>query len=247
MTAGGSPRDVQRLGDAVWPEVVTGATVLVPVGSLEQHGPHLPLDTDAVIATAVAEAAAALLGDGVQVAPVVAFGSSGEHQGFPGTVSIGADALRLVLVELVRSLATWAARVVFVNAHGGNSIALSAAVTQLRDEGHDVGWVPCSTGAVDAHAGFTETALMLHLRPRSVRRRRAEAGNTTPIAELLPVLVEHGVRAVSTNGVLGDPAGATAREGARLLSGMALDVTLAVQGGQASARGILRVPEAMPS
>lgn len=238
---------VANLGDAVWPEVAAGATVLVPVGSLEQHGPHLPLDTDAAIAAAVAEAAAALLGPGVHVAPVMAYGSSGEHEGFPGTVSIGGEALKHVLLELVRSVRCWADRVVFVNAHGGNIVALTSAVTQLRDEGHDVAWVPCATEDVDAHAGFTETSLMLHLRPRSVRLRRAEAGNTTPIGQLLPALVEHGVRAVSSNGVLGNPKGATAREGLRVLKAMSVDVALAVRGGQPSPHGMLRVPETMPT
>jgi creatinine amidohydrolase len=152
-----------------------------------------------------------------------------------------------VVVELVRSLRCWADRVVFVNAHGGNIAALTSAVTQLLDEGHDVAWLPCATEDVDAHAGFTETSLMLHLRPRSVRLRRAQAGNTTPIGQLLPVLVEHGVRAVSPNGVLGDPKGATAREGLRLLRAMSLDVALAVRGGQPGAHGLLRVPETMPT
>src|SRR5215204_2153898 len=86
--------------------------VLVPVGSVEQHGPHLPLDTDTRIAAAVAARAAtgALL-----VAPPVAYGASGEHEGFAGTVSIGHEALRLLLVELGRSASRWAARLVFVN------------------------------------------------------------------------------------------------------------------------------------
>jgi mycofactocin precursor peptide peptidase len=234
------------LSDAVWPEIPPGPTILVPIGSLEQHGPHLPFDTDAVIATAVAERAAEILGPDVQVAPVLAYGSSGEHQAFPGTLSIGEDALRCVIVELVRSARTWASRVVFVNAHGGNLSALVPAVTQLRDEGHDVGWVPCATeGGTDAHAGFTETSLMLHLRPRAVRLRRAEKGNTTPIQDLLPVLVERGVRAVSENGVLGDPTGASAAHGRLLLKEMVLRVALATHRGRANEYGILESPEAI--
>ena len=70
-----------------------------------------------------------------------------------------------VVIELTRSLRTWAARVVFVNAHGGNVPALRRAVTQLVDEGDDVAWFPCATEDVDAHAGYTEALLMLHLRP----------------------------------------------------------------------------------
>ncbi|NKX56576.1 mycofactocin biosynthesis peptidyl-dipeptidase MftE [Arthrobacter mobilis] len=219
------------LSSATWPDTPAGATVLVPVGSIEQHGPHLPLDTDTVIATAVASAAAKALvaaGERVLVAPALAYGSSGEHQDFPGTCSIGTDALRTVLVEITRSVRTWARRVVFVNAHGGNLTALRGAVRQLAGEGHDVSWVACATEEVDLHAGRTETSLMLHLRPGDVRLERAQAGNTGPLTELLPFMIKGGIRAVSANGVLGDPAGATAEEGAALLASMVGDVIAAV-------------------
>ncbi len=212
-----------RIADATWPELEQIELVVVPVGSIEQHGPHMPLDTDATIAVGVAEAVAAALG-GAWVAPPVVYGSSGEHQAFPGTSSIGTDVLHLMLVELVRSMRTWTRRVLFVNAHGGNVQALTDAVRQLVDEGHDVAWAPCTTEDVDLHAGRTETSLMLLLRPNSVRLDLAEAGNTRPLTELLPALVTNGVRDVSANGVLGDPAGASAKEGALLFERMVRDV-----------------------
>lgn len=211
------------LADATSPEAGDAGLVLVPVGSIEQHGPHLPLDTDTVIAVAVAAGAADRL-PGTWVAPPVAYGASGEHQSFSGTCSIGSEALRHLLVELVRSLRTWAPKVCFVNAHGGNLTALSGAVEQLRDEGHDVTWVPCATEEVDLHAGRTETSLMLHLRPASVRLDRAVPGDTRPLAEVLPLLLAGGVSAVSENGVLGDPAGASAEEGRQVLTRMVEDV-----------------------
>jgi mycofactocin system creatininase family protein len=208
-----------ELGGHVWPEV-RSVTLLVPVGSLEQHGPHLPLDTDARIAAAVAGRAAG--GDpAVLVAPPLAYGASGEHEGFPGTLSIGHDALRAVLVELGRSASRWAPRLVFVNGHGGNIPTVPDAVGQLRWEGRDAAWWPCAPPAGDAHAGRAETSVVLALDPAAVRWEAAEPGATAPLAELLPALRAGGVAAVSPNGVLGDPTGATAEEGERLLRAMA--------------------------
>jgi mycofactocin system creatininase family protein len=204
-----------NLGDRVWPEV-RAATVLVPLGALEQHGPHLPLDTDARVAAAVARRAAAS-DDALLVAPPLAYGASGEHEGFPGTLSIGHEALRAALVELGRSASRWAARLVFVNGHGGNLPTVPDAVAQLRREGRDAAWWPCAPVAGDAHAGRTETSMLLALDPAAVRPDAAEPGATAPLAELLPALRAGGVAAVSPNGVLGDPTGATAAEGEQLL------------------------------
>jgi mycofactocin precursor peptide peptidase len=200
-------------------------TVVVPIGSTEQHGPHLPLDTDARIATAVACAAVtALRATGypppLVIAPAVAYGASGEHQGFAGTVSIGTAVLEQLIVEFGRSACEWAQRLVFVNGHGGNVDALTAAVARLRDEGRDAGWCPCSVSGGDAHAGHTETAILLHLSPETVHTDHLRAGNVTPLATLMPTMRRGGVAAVSEAGVLGDPTTATAAEGARLFGEM---------------------------
>ena len=126
----------------------TSSALIVPLGSTEQHGPHLPLDTDTRIATAVARCVAERLADRMNptglLAPAIGYGASGEHEGFAGTVSIGTSALRLLLVEFGRSAAQWASRLVFVNGHGGNVEALAAAVALLRYEGRDVGWCSCT-------------------------------------------------------------------------------------------------------
>lgn len=218
---------MNELASVTSPEAGATTLILVPVGSIEQHGPHLPLDTDTAIAVAVATAAAAEL-PGSCVAPALSYGSSGEHQSFAGTSSIGTEALIHVVIELTRSLRTWADQVVFVNAHGGNVPALKGAVDQLVSEGHRVSWVACATEGVDLHAGRTETSLMLHLRPESVRLDLAEAGNTQPLLEILPAMLAHGISAVSANGVLGDPAGASSEEGQQVLATMTVDVVRAV-------------------
>jgi creatinine amidohydrolase len=209
-----------ELSHSTWPQIPRGATVLIPVGSTEQHGPHLPLCTDSVIAATVAERTADRLYEPVLVAPVLAFGNSGEHAGFPGTVSIGHEALRLVLIELVRSLALWAERTVLVNGHGGNIRTLNDAVAQLRAEGHQAAWTGCEFPGGDAHAGRTETSVMLHIAPHDVLLERAAAGNTRPLPELMQRLEKNGVRAIAPNGVLGDPSGADAQEGRRLLGAL---------------------------
>jgi mycofactocin system creatininase family protein len=227
------------LADEVWPSIDRRPLVLVPVGSIEQHGPHLPLDTDTAIAVAVAEGVAGRVAGEVLVAPPLSYGSSGEHQSFAGTSSIGSAALQMVVVELVRSMSTWAGRIVFVNAHGGNISSLAKATFQMIAEGHDVAWAPCATEDVDLHAGITETSLMLCIRPTSVRLELAEVGETRPLAEILPLMMAGGVGAVSSNGVLGDPTGATAEQGADTLAAMVDDVASRIAHGSANAHGVL--------
>ena len=189
--------------------------LLVPVGAVEQHGPHLPLGTDTTVATTVAGRL------GVPVTPPIAFGASGEHEGFPGTVSIGTETLAAVLVETGRSACRWAGRVCFVNGHGGNLPALVSAVTLLRYEGRDVAWHSCGVPGADAHAGRHETSVMLALAPDAVRPDLAAPGNTAPLGELMSAIRAGSVRDVSPNGVLGDPAGASAAEGAETVAVMA--------------------------
>lgn len=198
----------------------TSPSILVPLGSTEQHGPHLPLDTDTRIAIAVASGARPRLDGDWLVAPAIAYGASGEHQSFAGTISIGTEALTMLLVEYGRSAAGWARRLVFVNGHGGNVGALTAAVARLRAEGRDAGWCPCLARGGDAHAGHTETSLLLHISPGAVLADRWLAGNRAPLSELLPPMRRGGVAAVSPVGVLGDPTTATAAEGERILAEM---------------------------
>ena len=257
------------LGDLTWPQAqrlaAAGAMLAVPVGSTEQHGPHLPLSTDTDVAVALAARLAARRA-GVVVAPPVGYGSSGEHAGFAGTISIGQQALELTLLELGRSAAETFGHILFLCAHGGNREPATRAVARLRAGSVDaLLWMASATpagsaGAAggrrrsrrsmssamamrmlrlngrgrpparDAHAGRTETAIQLALDPGRVRMSRAEAGNRTPIAELMPLLRAGGVRAASRNGVLGDPAGACAAEGAELLEALTADLLTAVAG-----------------
>lgn len=216
-----------------------GSGLIVPLGSTEQHGPHLPLDTDTRIAVAVArEVVAELPGDWL-VAPAVSYGASGEHEEFPGTISIGTEVLRLLLVEFGRSACNWAPRVVFVNGHGGNVEALVDAVGLLRTEGRDVAWSPCTVPGGDAHAGHTETSVLLHISPELVQADEAVVGNCAPLAELMPALRAGGVAAVSSLGVLGDPTTATALDGASMFADMVQGCIRRIRAWQPNGRGML--------
>jgi creatinine amidohydrolase len=222
-----------RLQDLAWPDVgeLAGVILAVPLGATEQHGPHLPLSVDTDVAVALCERLA-LVRDDV-VAPAVAYGSSGEHAGFPGTLSIGQDALELVVLELGRSAGETFDHVLFVSAHGGNAEPLRRAADQLRFEGRDVCvFMPHWNG--DPHAGRAETSLMLALDPVRVGMHAAEPGDQRPLAATLPQMRAGGVRAVSPNGVLGNPVGATAADGAALLGGLTADLVASVAAWRAT-------------
>ncbi len=224
-----------RLGDATWPEVdgiarlgtddqAPAPIVLVPVGSTEQHGPHLPLATDTLIAEELAERALHHT-DGLMIGPTISVSASGEHADFPGTLSIGSQVMSSVVVELVRS-ADWAAGVVLVNGHGGNHEAITNAVTALTAEGRNVlAWWPKwpqrrDGGPADLHAGRIETSMMLAIDPGLVRLELATAGADASLDDLR----SRGRAGSQQQWRLGDPEGASGREGERFITAFVDDL-----------------------
>jgi mycofactocin precursor peptide peptidase len=220
-----------ELGGATWPDVATTASeflLALPVGSLEQHGPHLPLDTD----TRIAEELARRLADerpDIFIAPAVSYGASGEHAAFAGTLLLGHVVLADLLMELIRSARASFAGVVVISAHGGNHEGLALVNARCRADGEAALVWPAMVPGGDAHAGRTETSLMLAIDPAAVRLERAEAGCTDPLEVLMPRLRAEGVRPISSNGVLGDPRGASEVEGESLLIALTADLAGAVR------------------
>lgn len=194
----------------------TRPIVVVPLGSWEQHGPHLPPDTDSAIIHAVVSRAC-IGADWLTVAPVLHLTASDEHRGFSNTLSMGTEALSAALVSIARS-ADWARGVVFANGHGGNSDALRSAAAAMTHEKlvHAMWSLPAYEGS-DMHAGRTETSVMLHIRPDDVDMSRARPGASGEAADLVEQMRKDGVRGVSANGVLGDPSAATAEHGAAVV------------------------------
>ncbi|CAN5629598.1 mycofactocin biosynthesis peptidyl-dipeptidase MftE [soil metagenome] len=221
----------RRLGEGTWTDHWKPSRrplLVVPVGSCEQHGPHLPLDTDTRIANALANSLVKNYDEGeLLLSPTLGISASAEHASFPGTLSLGASVFEQVIIELVRS-ADWAAGVVLVNGHGGNAVPVERAARLLQNEQRRVlAWWPQIPDG-DAHAGHTETSMMLAISPELVRMDDAEAGCVEPLAELIETLRTSGVGAVSPNGVLGDPRMATASHGRSLLTRLSIDLVAAV-------------------
>jgi creatinine amidohydrolase len=160
------------------------ALLVLPVGSTEQHGPHLSTGTDALLATAIAERAAAVASrpETILLAPTLSYGASAHHLPFGGTLSLDVSTLQLVLRDLLASAASAGCRRVFLlNGHGGNAAACAIAVAEASRE-H--GLVAATAlpgelvdpedveGPVRGHAGSFETSLVLTLDPDRVRRDR---------------------------------------------------------------------------
>lgn len=211
----------------------SAAVVLLPVGSCEQHGPHLPLTTDTVVAATLAAAVADAYP--VRRLPPLTFSCSHEHAAWPGTVSISATTLVAVVDDIAASLhRDGVTLLVLVNGHGGNYVlgnvvqqatlgppettlrmALFPGETDWDTARRDAG---LATSAVtDMHAGELETSILLHAHPHLVRPDYARADE---VADDRRHLLSRGLQAYSRSGVVGRPSAASARKGRELLESL---------------------------
>jgi len=229
-----------NFADLTWPEVAAlppDTVAVLPLGSIEQHGPHLPLSTDFVIASEIAAAAVDAVTDAPAVLlPALAYTKSDEHHAFPGSIWLSWDTLMATLVDIGRSLAaSGITRVLFVNGHGGNSALGQVANRELRrrfglrtffthpgvpvDQG-GTGSAPSEYG-MGVHGGHGETSLMLHLRPDLVRMELARPNVPAALREFRhigfgkPVSFGWTSDDFGPDGHIGDPTGAIAEHGKR--------------------------------
>ncbi len=226
------------LEEMTWPEIrdaleAGSQSVLLPVASVEQHGPALPLNTDVVIGRALAVRTAQELGDAL-VGPVLVPGCSDHHMSWPGTITLPASLLVAVVTECVRSLARHGFReIVVLPTHGGNFSPLASGMPEIRRAAAGARVIDLADskaffgawfrvlhkfGRRDEtlpHADVMETSLMLYLRPELVRSEYLAPGYTGQLD--LEELTRKGLAAFTKNGVLGDPRGASPELGRALL------------------------------
>lgn len=225
-----------HLTEATWPAVADADATLavVPVGSTEQHGPHAPLGTDTIAATAVAEAACEQLDEPVLQTPTLPIGISTEHRHFPGTLSLSPETFRAMTRETAESLLAHGIEgLVFVNGHGGNTAALRevAASCSRSHTAHvaAVTWFEAVESDLEmGHAGARETAILRHVAPDLLDEEAiedaADAGADQWGEWIHGVNIAYDTKTFSTNGVVGDPTAATAADGATLLEAAATAV-----------------------
>jgi creatinine amidohydrolase len=227
--------------------------ILQPIGAIEQHGPHLPLIVDAAIATAVlGQALSQLSADTPAYAlPTLYYGKSNEHWHFPGTMTLTAQTLMAMLMEVGESLYRAGFRkFVLVNGHGGQPQIMEMVARDLHQQYEDLLVFPLFVWRVPnnaaellsskelelgIHAGDAETSLMLSILPEQVRMDAAiaEYPQGLPADSLLSMEgnlpFAWTTRDLSRSGVLGDPTVATKEKGDRLLASLAASWTQVIQ------------------
>ncbi len=250
-----------------WPQIAElpqrdRTVILLPVGAIEQHGPHLPLAVDSLLATAVLGKALERLDAAVPAyaLPPLCYGKSNEHSGFPGTISLSATTLLTQIREIADSLyASGFRKLALVNGHGGQPQVLEIVARDLRVQYRDLQVFPlflwnvphriaklltADEAARGIHAGDAETSLLLHLLPEWVRMERAHPDGlaTQPPSDAL-LSLEGALpyawltRDLSASGTIGDPTSATAAKGEQIFEQLVTGWVAAIAALHAHAQG----------
>ena len=227
------------LGHLTWKEAEDRLKLvdiaLLPVGATEQHGPHLPLDTDAFDASYLAEQVALRCsGTKPLVLPLLPYGVSYHHEDFSGTISISNETLSRIVYEIGMSIAlSGVTKLLIINGHGGNDPALNFAAQMINRDAHifvcvdsgetsDVDILELIDTRNDVHAGEIETSTSLATRPKLVQLNRAEKFVPQFSSRYLNFTAAHRVswyaytRKISPVGVMGDPTKASVEKGERI-------------------------------
>ncbi|MBU0993483.1 MAG: creatininase family protein [Proteobacteria bacterium] len=233
------PPQTHFWGELCWPDAVIRFkkvdTVLLPVGAIEQHGPHLPLDTDTFDAEYLAkQVAGACSHPKPLVLPVVPYGVSYHHEDFKGTVSVENDTLSRMIYDIGMSVArNGFKKLVIINGHGGNAPALHFAAQRINQDARifvcvdtgetsDVGMEQIVETPNDVHAGEIETSTSLAIRPNLVRMDRFQAEIPEFSSRYLNFTSRRGVtwyaytQKISSSGVMGDPTKASEEKGKKI-------------------------------
>lgn len=191
-------------------------TAILPIGSVEQHGPHLPLGTDWIIAKEIAKRVAEKLGD-CYLLPAIPYSNSQEHLEFSGTVSLKPSTLAQTIRDIVLSLHLHGMKqVIIISGHGGNWI-IKPTIRELNLEYPDLKIIhsePMGDKPLDVHAGDSETSCMLHMDERLVRKDSILDSLPNATQEYLDYV---GMKALSEQGSWGRPSQASKEKGGNLL------------------------------
>ncbi len=238
--------EIRRLAEMHWPEVREALdsgtrTIVAAAGSMEQHGPHLPFQTDTLLGTVLADAVASRL-TGVIVGPTIPFGVSEHHMAFPGTITLDTPTFKEVVRQYVASLARHGfENVVILPSHGGNFGPLASLFEETGGRIEGARFLPftdlmtfidvmnrkaaednITPQVAGAHAGETETSMVLAERPQLVLMDKAAEGFVGTFDEAASRTVfEKGMTALTANGILGDARPAQAERGHRYIDSLA--------------------------
>jgi len=239
MSVSTSEKKTYLMGELTWPEarerLSEVGVILLPVGSFEQHGFHLPLDTDSFDAEHLAQkVAAACSNPKPLVLPLIPYGVSYHHEDFAGTVSLSNETLSKVVYEIGMGVArNGITKIVIINGHGGNVPALKFAAQMINRDAHifvcvdtgetsDVDLLDLAETPNDVHAGEIETSISLAIRPHLVKMDKAKKYVPKFSSRYLDFSTKRSVEwyartsRISRNGVLGDPTKASREKGEKM-------------------------------